>query len=75
MYKVINPSGEIKIMTDGEFLSFKTQVAKSQSFGSWTNINGLLGTFLHQEKDRINYPVVDKFLEIRGYKIEQTADN
>ncbi|WP_321437152.1 hypothetical protein [uncultured Bacteroides sp.] len=68
--KLINPKGEVKEFTNVEFFGFKNQVVETNSFISWANANNVCGTYMHNNERRLNTSVVDKFLEMKGYKWE-----
>ena len=66
---LINPKGERRDFGFVEFYRFKQQVANSQSFKFWSDAKGLPGWFNHNGETRLNVPVVDRFLEEKGYKV------
>jgi hypothetical protein len=66
---LINPKGERRDFGFVEFYGFKQQVANSQSFKFWADVKGLPGWFKHNGETRLNVPVVDRFLEEKGYKV------
>ena len=74
--KLTNPKGETKIFDDSiEYLNFKKQILNSQTFISWASLNTLSGTFPHDGTQMLNHLVIEKFVEVKGYKIEKLTGN
>lgn len=63
-----NPAGQTKEFTNVEFFEYKHQVVKSNVFKSWANENNVCGKYNHNGEERLNTSVVEKFLELKGYK-------
>lgn len=69
--KVTNPKGETREFDENGYLNLKLQTLNSHSFSVWCETNEISGTFQHEGSSRVNHQVIEKFLELKGYKIEK----
>lgn len=66
-----NPAGQVKEFTNVDFFAFKKQVTETKVFKAWASENNVCGTYKHNNEERLNTSVVEKFLELKGYKWEE----
>lgn len=69
--KLTNPKGQVKEFTNVDFFAFKKQVTETKVFKAWASENNVCGTYKHNNEERLNTSVVEKFLDLKGYKWEE----
>lgn len=74
MIIIENPKGEIKNMTDNELFDFKVKIAQTNTFKYWAENNYISAYFKHYGSEMLNVAVIEKFLSLKGYKIEHCVD-
>lgn len=72
--KLTNPKGEVKEFTNVDFFAFKHQVVETKVFKEWASENNVCGTYMHNNVKRLSTSVVEKFLELKGYKWEENEN-
>ncbi len=67
--ELINPSGQRKELSTGEYVALLEKYLKTKAFAEWSNKRNISGTFKSGKNEKMSVSSVEMFLKDTGYKI------